>query len=105
MRLLVSQEVGAPLLALTLRRVGYDYFMRLHDMSMLLTVGDVTGYCGGLGIASEQTTGSGGSPMVLGSPLRGAAAEQRPKLSASECRDLFHALDADEDGCVHGQVE
>jgi hypothetical protein len=31
-------SMGKPLLALTLRRFGYDYFMRLHDMSMVLTV-------------------------------------------------------------------
>ena len=96
----VIGSMGAPLVAITFRRVGYDYFMRLHDMSNLITIGDITGYCDGLGIASTTAIGRGGSPMILGSPTPGPNTIQRPRLSPQDCRDLFQQLDVDQDGRV-----
>ena len=36
-------SLGEPLLRLSLRCVGYDYFVRLHDVSMLLTINELVG--------------------------------------------------------------
>ena len=94
-------DMGNPLLIITMRRVGYDYFMRLHDMSMLLTVGDLTGYCDGLGITAPASGGVTGSPMLLGTPLSsGVRGGLRPRLSERECREIFNQLDCDGDGHV-----
>ena len=87
-------DLGKPLLALTLRRVGYDYFMRLHDLSMLLTIGDATGYCDGFGLCPGNFIGEG-SPMLFGSPLR-----ERPRLGMSETLELWQRAMPNPEGRV-----
>lgn len=108
-------DLGPPVLALAMRRFGYDYFMRLHDMSMLLTVGELSGFCDGVVLPSGSGGGGGNpkecvpvtvpfsrSPMLLGSTAtnKDGSLSDRPRMSAIECGELFRKLDVDGDGRV-----
>eukprot|EP00966_Prymnesium_polylepis_P293108 6769979-Prymnesium_polylepis.1 len=52
--------MGAAVLMLDLRRVSYDYFVRLHDCSHLIAFGSLGAYVGAV------EGGTSGAPVLLG---------------------------------------
>ena len=101
-------SLGPPLLELTLHRVGYDYFMRLHDMSMLLTVSHLSGHCSPTAPPAgkpSRVEDFNQLPMLLGSrlqprPLDTESKGRRVRMSSIECADLFRRVDTDGDETV-----
>jgi hypothetical protein len=108
-------SLGKPVLALRLRHVGYDYIMRLHDLSMLLTVGELSAMCNGGAPgnaeppastpcnASERGVYASTAPfhnslMLLGAPVD--RLEHGRCMSSIACGEIFRKLDVDGDGRV-----